>query len=679
MSDSRCIFTGNQKAKCCNVSSWIRSKIKDEGVQARNIIKYSVPVDNPSPSKRQTRKCDFSLSSSEIVPKMMADDTENDIMTSTSIVSSHKEGGSRRSSLSSIVDIPEIINNRISLYTNKFHEEHSKSDAHSVSLISNTNSKTVCPAQSRHCRRLTSTTKPTTALLYRKPLTESEYKARYWGQMLDTLRRTIDEIYSACETDENEVECKEVIMILEHSKQDFFSLIEKMNLLRDYEQADEQNKPNSLAWDERTTLPGKPIMCQVLASTAFASVKKPSYPSIPSIQFSNKSDSSVIEIVDCSDSEFFDGNDRSGSNSCISDRRCKLLNAKKNNNSNNRNSNSNNNNNPNGEEDEDNEEEEPSSLSRPSMIPSLPNDYESCKRVGAKRIHCNSELQQTTTYNNSSSGGRDKFKLCSTGLDNQACHDNDGDEEEVDAYTADLSMCRTTDENDTVDIEHDHHRHHNHQGEDMTRYTYLVDDDVDDEYADQEDNTLSRDLEKLDKAIEHVTTAERVLSHQLDRAQLAEAALRRRLIEEEEEKAAFVQSTGYNQSWYLHRHWHKNGGGNNNNTNNNNNNSGSNKSFIKPAHNQSHHLKSGDIHRPCNTTDELGIDTDADVVDIDSVTLDDDDVDEVDESEKLIVTTTTTTITKEKMPTSVTNHQPLNSAATLLLLLILFNLDQILI
>ncbi|VDQ15716.1 unnamed protein product [Trichobilharzia regenti] len=154
------------------------------------------------------------MSSSEIAPKVMDDDddTVNDRMTSTSIVSaSHKEGGSRRSSFSSIIDVPDIINKRSSLYTNKFHSEHSKSDTHSGSLISNTNSKSVCP-QSRHCRRLTSATTtpppPTTTALFRKPLTESEYKARYWGQMLDTLRRTIDEIYSACETDENEVECK---------------------------------------------------------------------------------------------------------------------------------------------------------------------------------------------------------------------------------------------------------------------------------------------------------------------------------------------------------------------------------------------------------------------------------------------------------------------------------------
>ncbi|VDQ11387.1 unnamed protein product [Trichobilharzia regenti] len=287
-------------------------------------------------------------------------------------------------------------------------------------------------------------------------------------------------------------------------------------------------------------------MCQVLASTAaFASVKKQSYLSIPLVfsnnNSNNKSDSSVIEIVDSDSNSEFDAN-RSGSNSCISDRRSKVFNAKKNHNTTNSN-NSNKNNSPNEEEDE---EEEPSSLSQPSLIPSLSNAYESCKRIGSKRIHCNPECQNTTTSYNSS---RDKFKLCPTSLDNEPprCQDGDGDgdEDEVDASYTGLSMCRTT-EDDAIDIEHDHH-----QGEDMTRYAYLVDDDDDEEdneYADQEDNTLSH----------------------------------------------------------------------------------------------------------------------ADVVDIDSVTLDDDDEEEdVDESEKLIVNNTNTKDKqiKEKAPTSVTN-QPLNSTTT---------------
>lgn len=60
--------------------------------------------------------------------------------------------------------------------------------------------------------------------------------------MLDTLKRTIDEIYSACEIDESEVECREVIMILKHSEQDFKSLIEKMTLLRRYEASEVSNR-----------------------------------------------------------------------------------------------------------------------------------------------------------------------------------------------------------------------------------------------------------------------------------------------------------------------------------------------------------------------------------------------------------------------------------------------------
>ncbi|EUB57096.1 S phase cyclin A-associated protein in the endoplasmic reticulum [Echinococcus granulosus] len=87
-----------------------------------------------------------------------------------------------------------------------------------------------------------------------------DYHALYWGQMLDTLKRTIDEIYAACELDECEMRCKEVIMILTHSEQDFKSLIEKMSLLQQF-----GNRPTSLAWDERKISPGRPIMLRVLA------------------------------------------------------------------------------------------------------------------------------------------------------------------------------------------------------------------------------------------------------------------------------------------------------------------------------------------------------------------------------------------------------------------------------
>ncbi|VDM31776.1 unnamed protein product [Hydatigera taeniaeformis] len=93
-----------------------------------------------------------------------------------------------------------------------------------------------------------------------------DYHALYWGQMLDTLKRTIDEIYAACELDECEMRCKEVIMILHHSEQDFKSLIEKMSLLQRF-----GNRPTSLAWDERKISPGRPIMLRVLADLDLSS------------------------------------------------------------------------------------------------------------------------------------------------------------------------------------------------------------------------------------------------------------------------------------------------------------------------------------------------------------------------------------------------------------------------
>nr|CUU99705.1 hypothetical transcript [Hymenolepis microstoma] len=94
----------------------------------------------------------------------------------------------------------------------------------------------------------------------RRTRRRQDYHALYWGQMLDTLKRTINEIYAACELDECEMRCKEVIMILNHSEQDFKSLVEKMSLLQQY-----GNRPASLAWDEQKISPGRLVMLQMLA------------------------------------------------------------------------------------------------------------------------------------------------------------------------------------------------------------------------------------------------------------------------------------------------------------------------------------------------------------------------------------------------------------------------------
>ncbi|XP_041368971.1 S phase cyclin A-associated protein in the endoplasmic reticulum-like [Gigantopelta aegis] len=83
-------------------------------------------------------------------------------------------------------------------------------------------------------------------------------RARYWKFLFDNLQRAVDAIYETCENDESEVECKEVIMMLEQSTKDFRSLIERLNLLKAYEDAAKDGeRPVSIAWEVRKMSPGK--------------------------------------------------------------------------------------------------------------------------------------------------------------------------------------------------------------------------------------------------------------------------------------------------------------------------------------------------------------------------------------------------------------------------------------
>ncbi|XP_023932135.1 S phase cyclin A-associated protein in the endoplasmic reticulum-like isoform X1 [Lingula anatina] len=86
---------------------------------------------------------------------------------------------------------------------------------------------------------------------------KSDLRARYWAFLFDNLQRAVDEIYQTCEADESVLECKEVIMMLEQCTKDFKNLIERLEVMEAYENA--EKKPISIAWEIRKTSPGKSL------------------------------------------------------------------------------------------------------------------------------------------------------------------------------------------------------------------------------------------------------------------------------------------------------------------------------------------------------------------------------------------------------------------------------------
>ncbi|WAR00339.1 SCAPE-like protein, partial [Mya arenaria] len=85
-----------------------------------------------------------------------------------------------------------------------------------------------------------------------------DLRARYWKFLFDNLQRAVDAIYETCEQDESALECKEVIMMLQQSTKDFQSLIERLHVQKEYEQATKDgDRPTSIAWEVRKMSPGK--------------------------------------------------------------------------------------------------------------------------------------------------------------------------------------------------------------------------------------------------------------------------------------------------------------------------------------------------------------------------------------------------------------------------------------
>ncbi|TPP66286.1 S phase cyclin A-associated protein in the endoplasmic reticulum [Fasciola gigantica] len=299
-------------------------------------------------------------------------------------------------------------------------------------------------------------------------------------------------------------------MILEHSKQDFYSLIEKMNLLREYERADAENKPSSLAWDERTILPGKPIMCQVLASAAMAAVNAQG--ACMSIPLSVASDCSVRGTGD-NDSDLGSG---AGSWHLVLPKRRSRTSVT------------------------DSEHR----IHGPAVTPTnkLPigpspvahsNATTNTTRRSTERPLVDQGILEQQHSTNDEEIGLDDFLEVRSDLDAGESDELDAD---ADVEEEDDGASRTT--ADKGFGSPDRIKNVSVGGAAIkteTPFKGIADEDEGEmEEDDGEDTTLSRDIRKLDEAIASMTNAERVLSDELDRAQYAEAALRRRFLAQDQ-------------------------------------------------------------------------------------------------------------------------------------------------
>eukprot|EP00794_Sanderia_malayensis_P010037 gene10037-11063_t len=115
-------------------------------------------------------------------------------------------------------------------------------------------------------------------------------RARYWSYLFENLQRAVDEIYETCDNDESIVECQEVIMMLDNCKKDFVALISRIDMFNELEKQDAKDRPQSLAWEVRKMSPGK---CLSPTTGLMLSGRRSSSPAQRCLAFEPSSTSSV--------------------------------------------------------------------------------------------------------------------------------------------------------------------------------------------------------------------------------------------------------------------------------------------------------------------------------------------------------------------------------------------------
>lgn len=141
----------------------VRTLVQIEGADARNLIAWRVPNEVPqvrSLAKRIGRKLRANLNSSATSTNTNSDESEAEVRSVTNSLLSTSTGATSLGKFSH----------------GSFRMRPSSADRQRTSV-------------------------------------SSDSRARFWGMLIDNLKRSVDELYSACETDASEVECREVILI----------------------------------------------------------------------------------------------------------------------------------------------------------------------------------------------------------------------------------------------------------------------------------------------------------------------------------------------------------------------------------------------------------------------------------------------------------------------------------
>eukprot|EP00055_Hartaetosiga_balthica_P014538 m.80094 g.80094 ORF g.80094 m.80094 type:complete len:1344 (-) comp8617_c1_seq2:143-4174(-) len=187
-------------------SSDIRKKLVEEGSDARNLASWSVRLDSSQPEKK--KKATNSRSNKYAM----------------------RPRNSTYASNNAYVDDMGDIND----------------NAEDVDIGGHTSSSMPTSPQ-RYTQRKRAASSES---LFSAASIEKNLKGRHWRYLFNNLNMSIDELYRTCEVDRIDVECQEVIMVLQNAKRDFESLISSFHVQATFEGAPPGLTPN-VAWEIR--------------------------------------------------------------------------------------------------------------------------------------------------------------------------------------------------------------------------------------------------------------------------------------------------------------------------------------------------------------------------------------------------------------------------------------------